>query len=74
LLVTVGRPFLTSPEKGARTTLHVATAPELAGVSGRYFKRSREARPSAAALDAGSQARLWDVSARMVGLPPPATA
>ncbi|MBE7248237.1 MAG: SDR family NAD(P)-dependent oxidoreductase, partial [Actinomycetospora chiangmaiensis] len=31
------RPFLISPEKGARTSLHVATAPELDGVTGRYF-------------------------------------
>jgi len=36
-------------------------------------KRAREARPSAAALDA-SQARLRDVSARMVGLPSRTTA
>jgi retinol dehydrogenase 14 len=68
LLVTLGRPFLSTPAQGARTTLHVASAPELAEVSGRYFKRSREARPSAAALDESAQRRLWDVSARMVGL------
>jgi len=68
LLITLGRPFLTRPDKGARTTLHLATAPELARVSGRYFKDLREARPSASALDPEAQRRLWEVSARMVGL------
>ena len=48
-LVALGAPFLASPERGARTTLHVATAPELAGVTGRYFSGCREKTPSRAA-------------------------
>jgi NAD(P)-dependent dehydrogenase (short-subunit alcohol dehydrogenase family) len=68
LLVTLGRPFLTRSDKGARTSIHLAAAPELAKVSGRYFKNSREARPSKAALDLESQGRLWRVSSAMVGL------
>jgi len=69
LLVTLGRPFLGRPERGARTSIHLAAAPELARVSGRYFKNSREAPPSKAATDATSQERLWRISAEMVGLP-----
>ena len=61
-------PFFRTPDKGAATTLHVATSPELAGVSGRYFARCREVRPSAAAQDREAAQRLWDLSANLTGL------
>jgi NAD(P)-dependent dehydrogenase (short-subunit alcohol dehydrogenase family) len=53
-------------EEGARTSVHVATAPELRGVSGRYFSDAREARPAALTRDVTVQDRLWDVSERLV--------
>jgi retinol dehydrogenase-12 len=62
--------FMISPEEGARTTIFCATAPELAGVSGRYYDRSRESTPSAVAQDDALAARLWDESEKMVGLVP----
>ncbi len=70
LLVTFGGPFLLSPRRGARTSIHVASAPDLAGVTGRYFAGRREATPAPAALDEAAQDRLWEVSARLVGLDP----
>ena len=54
----VERRMLLSPEDGAQTTLHCATAPGLAG--GRYFRDCAPADPSADALDASVSARLWD--------------
>ncbi|HTN51923.1 MAG TPA: SDR family oxidoreductase [Anaeromyxobacter sp.] len=69
-LVRLARPFLLSPERGARTSVHVAAAPELVSVSGRYFKDRREATPSAAARDEASQERLWEISAGLAGLGP----
>lgn len=57
-----------TPEEGARTTLHLATSPEVAGVSGRYFVRCRPARPSGPARDRGTAERLWELSERMCGL------
>jgi NAD(P)-dependent dehydrogenase (short-subunit alcohol dehydrogenase family) len=66
LLVTVARPFLVTPEKGARTSIHVAASPELARVSGRYFKDRREVAPAPFARDAGVQRRLWEISERLV--------
>jgi NAD(P)-dependent dehydrogenase (short-subunit alcohol dehydrogenase family) len=61
-------PFFLSPERGARTSVHVATAPELADVSGRYFAKCREARTTAAARDPALARRLWDESARLTGI------
>jgi hypothetical protein len=34
--------FATSPQKGARTPLWVATAPELAGVTGKFYNANAE--------------------------------
>ncbi len=66
VLVTIGKPFLSTPEKGARTSIHVAAAPELAGVTGRYFKDRREAAPAPFARDEAVQRRLWELSERLV--------
>lgn len=55
-------------ESGARTSVHVATSPELADVSGRYFVKSREAISSGESRDKGAQARLWQESLRLTGL------
>jgi retinol dehydrogenase-12 len=64
-LVAIGAPFLSSPERGARTTLHVATDPGLRGVSGRYFSSCRERPPSRAARDDDTALRLWQISEAM---------
>ncbi len=56
-----------SPAQGAATSVYLATAPEVAGVSGRYFVDRREAAPSPRALDVATQERLWEVSEQMVG-------
>jgi len=58
--------FFRSPDNGAATSMYVATAPELDGVSGRYFADGREKRPSRAARDADAARRLWDISEQLV--------
>jgi retinol dehydrogenase-14 len=68
--VTFFAPLLLSPTKGARTSLHLATSASVEGVTGRYFRDSRPARPSRAALDQVAARRLWDVSAGLAGLEP----
>ena len=60
--------FMISADVGARTTVMCATAPELAGASGRYYDREREVSPSRLAQDDALAARLWDESEKMVGL------
>jgi NAD(P)-dependent dehydrogenase (short-subunit alcohol dehydrogenase family) len=61
------RPVMKSPEQGARTSVYAATSPDLDGVSGRLFINSRPARTSPACDDRASAARLWTISARLVG-------
>jgi NAD(P)-dependent dehydrogenase (short-subunit alcohol dehydrogenase family) len=61
----VGRPLLLTPEEGARTSVHVATAPGLATTTGRYFAACREARHSRHVDDPALRRRLWEVSERL---------
>lgn len=65
--VKLATPFLTTPEKGARTSIHLASAPEVEGVTGKYFVRSKPAKPSRGARDEAAQRRLWEVSEGLVG-------
>ncbi|MDF1565769.1 MAG: SDR family oxidoreductase [Deltaproteobacteria bacterium] len=66
-LMGMAKPFLISPERGARTSVHVATAPELEGVSGEYFIRSKVARPSKSGRDAELAKALWEKTVELLG-------
>lgn len=57
-----------SPEMGAKTTLMLAAAPALAGVTGAYYDQCKRADVAAVAKDTALQDRLWQVSADLVGV------
>jgi NAD(P)-dependent dehydrogenase (short-subunit alcohol dehydrogenase family) len=57
-----------SPEQGARTSIHLASYPEVEGVTGRYFARCREARPSASASSDEAARQLWELSEQLTGM------
>jgi len=61
--------FMLTPDDGARTSLHCATAPELAAVSGRYYERCAERTPSRAARDDDLARELWERSAAWSAAP-----
>lgn len=61
------RPFLIAPSDGATTSIFLATAPDVAGVSGRYFAKGRETASSAYSRDREVQERVWDLSLAQVG-------
>lgn len=62
------RPFLIAPSDGAATSLHLATSPQVDGISGRYFAKCRPVQPSAAARDEALQEKVWALSLRQLGL------
>jgi retinol dehydrogenase 14 len=62
------RPFMKSPAQGAATSIHMASAPELEQVTGRYFANSQPKKSSERSYDEAAAARLWQVSADLVGL------
>jgi retinol dehydrogenase 14 len=68
LLVPFMRPFMKAPAQGAATSIHLASAPELEQVTGRYFANSKPKSSSKRSYDQATAARLWQVSADLVGL------
>jgi len=67
ILVKIFHLFTISPEEGAKCSLHVATAPELATVTGEYFEDCKAKPAAKASLDEEAQERLWKVTEAMVG-------
>ena len=61
-LFALAAPFMLTPEKGARTQIWLASSPDVANVTGKYFAKCKERKPSARALDESSQKRLWDAT------------
>jgi NAD(P)-dependent dehydrogenase (short-subunit alcohol dehydrogenase family) len=68
--VTLARPLMLSPERGASTIVYLATSPEVAGATGGYYVRRRLREPSPAARDDATARRLWQLSAELTGLTP----
>jgi NAD(P)-dependent dehydrogenase (short-subunit alcohol dehydrogenase family) len=68
LLVPLLRPFMLTTDQGAATTIHLASAPDLTNISGRFFARRGPRRSSAASYDQATAAQLWSISAEMTGL------
>lgn len=67
----LGHIFMLSPEAGARTSVYLASSPEVEGVSGGYFKRCKPIDPSKAAQDEEAARWLWERAAQLVGLDGP---
>ncbi|HVG19590.1 MAG TPA: SDR family oxidoreductase [Blastocatellia bacterium] len=57
-----------SPERGAETSVYLASSPEVEGVSGKYFVKKSATRTSASSYNEDTARRLWDVSAKLAGL------
>jgi NAD(P)-dependent dehydrogenase (short-subunit alcohol dehydrogenase family) len=55
-------------EEGIRAEIFVATAPEIEGMSGEYFDRTRRARAHPQAYDARARRRLWQLSEELADL------
>ncbi len=66
VLVPVLRPFLKSPARGAATSIHLASAPGLAQVSGKYFVNGKPKASSTRSYDEAAARRLWEISEELV--------
>jgi NAD(P)-dependent dehydrogenase (short-subunit alcohol dehydrogenase family) len=62
-------PFMKSPEKGAETSIYLASSAEVEGLSGGYFVKKAEARSSDMSHDERIARRLWEASAELTNLP-----
>jgi NAD(P)-dependent dehydrogenase (short-subunit alcohol dehydrogenase family) len=65
MLVRLAKPFLASTDEGAKTSIYLASSPEVRGVGGRYFVKCKPTRSSQVSYDPASWTRLWQVSETM---------
>ncbi len=68
VIVKLASPFLGTPEKGAATSVYLASSPEVEGVTGKYFAKCAEARADRVAYDPADARRLWEISEGLTGL------
>jgi len=68
--ITIARPFMASPERGADTIVYLASSPDVAGQTGGYYVKRQRREPSAAARDDTVARELWELSEKLTGLAP----
>jgi NAD(P)-dependent dehydrogenase (short-subunit alcohol dehydrogenase family) len=59
-------PFLKTPEEGAETVIYLASSPEVANVTGRYFINKKSVQSSQLSYDEKLAAQLWKTSEQMI--------
>ncbi|MBI1279027.1 MAG: SDR family NAD(P)-dependent oxidoreductase [Anaerolineaceae bacterium] len=60
--------FAIKVEDGAKTSVYLASSPEVEGVTGKYFDKSKPKRSSPASYDEAAQKRLWEISEQLTGI------
>ncbi|GAA3763418.1 SDR family oxidoreductase [Plantactinospora mayteni] len=63
-------PGTPGPDAGADTPVWLATTPDVEGISGSFFVKRRQVSTAPHTTDVARCDRLWDESARLVGLAP----
>jgi len=67
-LVWLAKFFAISPEEGAKTIVYLASSPDVAQVTGKYFYQCRAMTPSLSALDDRAALLLWERSVALAGM------
>jgi NAD(P)-dependent dehydrogenase (short-subunit alcohol dehydrogenase family) len=57
-----------TPEKGAETSIFLASSPLVEGVTGKYFYKKKTASTSHISYDTAIQQKLWDISLELTGI------
>ncbi len=60
--------FMASPEKGTRTTVYLASSPEVENVTGKYFGSSREQKANPISYDEAYAKRLWRICEELTSM------
>jgi NAD(P)-dependent dehydrogenase (short-subunit alcohol dehydrogenase family) len=64
--------FALKVEDGAKTSVYLASSPEVAGVTGKYFENSKPKQSVPISYDEAAQKRLWEISEQLTGIATPA--
>jgi len=66
LLLPLALPFMISSEKGAQTSIYLATEPGMEAKSSQYFAKCRLTRSSVLSWSEDNRNKLWDISKKLV--------
>jgi NAD(P)-dependent dehydrogenase (short-subunit alcohol dehydrogenase family) len=61
-----GQLFMRKPDRGAQTSIYLASSPEVEGVSGKYFVDCREHKSAPQSHDSAVGKKLWQVSEELI--------
>jgi retinol dehydrogenase 12 len=70
IIIGIIKPFMLTPQKGAETTLYLATSPEVAQISGEYFIKCKPVKSSALSRDPKISSEVWQWTGKMLGTQP----
>jgi NAD(P)-dependent dehydrogenase (short-subunit alcohol dehydrogenase family) len=68
------RPFTISPQRGAETSIYLASSADVANVTGQYFTKCQQISSDKPSYDEAAQRRLWEISEQLTHLPTEAAA
>lgn len=60
--------FMISAAKGAKTSIYLASSPEVKDVTGKYFVKCKEVKSSKISYDETVQKQLWEISEKLTHL------
>jgi NAD(P)-dependent dehydrogenase (short-subunit alcohol dehydrogenase family) len=66
ILLFLARPFMISPEEGAKTSIWLATEPGMEAKSSQYFIKCKLAKSSVLSWSEDNRNKLWDISKKLV--------
>jgi NAD(P)-dependent dehydrogenase (short-subunit alcohol dehydrogenase family) len=67
-LTGLSQVFAITVEEGAKTSIHLASSPEVERTSGKYFVQCKLAESSPASYDEKMQSHLWEISQKLTGV------
>ncbi len=68
LMYKLFSPFFKPPEKGAETSIYLASSPEVDGITGKYFVNKKAVKSAPMTYDSALQERLWKLSVQLTNL------
>ncbi len=60
--------FAIKVEDGAKTSVYLASSPEVEEVTGKYFDKCKQKQSSQVSYDEAAQKRLWEISEQLTGI------
>lgn len=60
--------FMSTPKRGAKTSIYLASSTDIDGASGKYFKKRKEAKSVKISYDESVAKQLWDASVNLTNI------